>query len=143
MADWDFWDWCLAGLSVFGVATGLLIFLVYALPQEPLFIPEVEASIRVGSLEDFPENFARLERWGERLILVVRTDSVEVTALEGLSPADGCVLQWDKTLGRIYSPCSYQIYNHYGFVVAGLDNRALRRYSVLIRDGVINIGSGS
>ena len=143
MADWDFWDWCLAGLSFFGVSSGLLIFLFYALPQEPLFIPEVEASIRVASLEDFPENTARLERWGQRLILVVRTSSGEVRALEGQSPSDGCVLEWDKVLSRIQSPCSYQIYNQYGFVVAGLDNRALRTYPVLIRDGVINIGSGS
>lgn len=143
MADWDFWDWCLAGLSAFGVAVGVLIFLAYALPQEPLIIPEVEASVRVASLDDFPENTARLERWGEKLILVVRTASGEVTAVEGLGPADGCVLQWDEKLARIQSPCTYQVYNPYGFVVAGLDNRALRTYPVLIRDGIINIGSGS
>jgi len=143
VANWDFWDWCLAGLSVFGVSVGFLIFLAYALPQEPLIIPEVEASVQIGNLEEFLNNTARSERWGRRLILVVRTTSGEVTAVEGRSPADGCVLQWDEILGRIHSPCSYQIYNPYGFVVAGLDNRALRTYPVLIRDGVINIGSGS
>lgn len=143
MADWDFWDWCLAGLSFFGVTVGFLIFLFFALPQEPLVIPEVAASVRVAALEDFPENTARLERWGERLILVIRGASGEVTAVEGRSPADGCVLEWDEQLARIQSPCSYQIYNPYGFVVAGLDNRALRAYPVLIRDGIINIGSGS
>jgi nitrite reductase/ring-hydroxylating ferredoxin subunit len=143
LANWDFWDWCLAGLSVFGVAAGLLIFLAYALPQEPLVIPEVESSVRIANLDDVLNNTARLERWGKRLILVVRTASGEVTAVEGRSPADGCVLQWDEKLGRIQSPCSYQLYNPYGFVVAGLDNRALRTFPVLIRDGVINIGSGS
>ena len=143
MPNWDFWDWCLAGLAVFGGAVGLIIFLLYALPQEPLVIPEVQASVRVTELENFPENTARLERWGHRLVLVIRSASGEVTALEGRSPADGCVLQWDERLARVQSPCSYQIYNPYGFVVAGLDNRALRRYPVLIRDGVINIGSGT
>jgi nitrite reductase/ring-hydroxylating ferredoxin subunit len=122
---------------------GLFIFLLYALPQEPLVIPEVQASLRVAELESFPENSARLERWGNRLVIVIRSASGEVTALEGRSPADGCVLEWDERLARVRSPCSYQIYNPYGFVVAGLDNRALRRYTVLIRDGVINIGSGS
>jgi hypothetical protein len=141
--NWDFWDWCLAGLSVFGSAVGLLIFLLYAFPQEPLVIPEVQASVRVGPVEELPLNTARLERWGQRLILVIRTESGEVTALEGRSPADLCVLQWDEALARVHSPCSYQIYNPYGFVVAGLDNRALRRYPVLVRDGIINIGSGS
>ena len=143
MPNWDFWDWCLAGLSFFGVAVVLLIFLLFALPQGPLVIPEVQASVRVATVEDFPLNTARLERWGQHLILVIRTGSGEVTAVEGLSPADGCVLQWDEQLARIHSPCSYQIYNPFGSVVAGLDNRALRQYSVQIRDGVINIGSGS
>ena len=143
MPNWDFWDWCLAGLCAFGVAMGLFIFLLYAFPQEPLVIPEVQASMRVGRLEDFQENSARLEHWGQRLVLVIRSGSGEVTAVEGRSPADGCVLQWDERLARIQSPCSYQMYNPYGFVIAGLDNRALRRYPVLIRDGVINIGSGT
>lgn len=141
--NWDFWDWCLAGLGVFGVAMGLLVFLLFALPQKPLVIPDVQASLRIGELEDFPGNTDRLERWGEDWILVIRMPSGEVTAVEGRSPADGCELQWDEKLARISSPCSYQIYNPYGFVVAGLDNRALRRYPVLIRDGVINIGSGA
>lgn len=141
--NWDFWDWCLAGLGAFGVALGLLVFLLFALPQEPLVIPDVQASLRIGELADFPENTDRLERWGDEWVLVVRMASGEVTAVEGRSPADGCELQWDEKLARIYSPCSYQIYNPYGFVVAGLDNRALRRYPVLIRDGVINIGSGA
>jgi len=143
LANWDFWDWCLAGLSAFGLGVGFVVFMAFALPQEPLVIPEVASSIRVAPLDDFPENTARLERWGESLILVVRGTSGEVTAVEGRSPADGCVLQWNERLGRIHSPCTYQIYNPYGFVIAGLDNRVLRRYPVLIRDGIVNIGSGS
>ncbi len=142
MPNWDFWDWCLAGLCVFGGVVAVLIFLLYAVPQERLVIPEVQGSVRVTALEDFPENTARLERWGQRLVLVIRTGAGEVTALEGRSPADGCVLQWNDRLAQVQSPCSYQLYNPYGFVIAGLDNRALRRYSVLIRDGVVNIGSG-
>ncbi len=143
MKQWDFWDWCLAGLGVFIVAVGLFVFLLYALPQEPLVIPDVEASLRIAELDDFPVNSDRLERWGDRWILVIRMASGEVTAVEGRSPADGCELKWDDELYRVFSPCSYQIYNPYGFVVAGLDNRDLHRYPVLIRDGVISIGSGT
>ena len=143
MTKWDFWDWCLAGLSVFGFSVGLLIFLLFALPQEPLVIPEIDASIRVANLEDFPENTEKRKQWGEKLILVIRSASGEVTAVEGRSPADGCVLEWDRRLARVYSPCSYHVYNPYGYVVEGLDNRALLRYPVFERGGVINIGSGS
>ena len=117
--------------------------LTLVLPQEPLVIPEVQASVRVGTLEDFQRNTFKRVRWGQRLVLVIRSEAGEVTAVEGRSPADGCVLQWDPKLARIHSPCSYQIYNPYGFVVAGLDNRALRAYPVMERDNVISIGSGS
>jgi nitrite reductase/ring-hydroxylating ferredoxin subunit len=143
VARWDFWDWTLVGLGAFGVASGLIIFLAYALPHEPLVIPEVQASVRVGEIEDMLPNTASLQRWGSELILVVRGEDGEVTAVEGRSPSDGCLLEWDDRLGRIRSPCSYQLYNSHGFVIAGLSDQSLRRYPVLIREGVINIGSGS
>ena len=143
MGRWDFWDWSLAGLGFFSVAMGLLVFLVYALPHKALVIPEVQASVRVGALDDMLPNSSRIERWGPEIVLVIRAESGEVTAVEGRSPSDGCVLQWDDYTGQITSPCSYQLYNSYGFVIAGLSDQSLRRYPVLIRDGVINIGSGT
>lgn len=141
MARWDFWDWCLAGLLTFAVAMGLLVFLLFALPQEPLVIPEVQASVRVAHLSQFPPNTARLETWGHRLVLVIRTETGEVTAVAGRSPSDGCALEWDERLSRIQSPCSYQIYSPYGQVIDGLSSQSLIRYPVLIRDSIINIGS--
>jgi hypothetical protein len=140
---WDFWDWCLAGLSVFTLAMGLLIFFLYALPQEPLLVPEVQASIRVGRLDDFPLNTSRLQSWGSELILVIRTDDGEMRAVEGRSPTTNCVLQWDSRRGHIHSPCSYEIYNPLGYIVSGLGDQALQRYPVWIRDGIISIGSES
>jgi len=143
VAKWDFWDWCLAGLSVFGVALGLIIFFLYALPQEPLIIAEVQASIRVGPLDDFPPNTARLESWGTELILVIRTEDGEMMAVEGRSPTTSCVLQWDPRRGHVTSPCSYEIYNPLGYVVSGLGDQALRSFPVWIRDGIISIGSAT
>lgn len=143
MGKWDFWDWSLAGLGFFAASMGFLIFLVYALPHKPLVIPEVQASVRVGSLEEMLPNSSRIERWGSELVLVIRTNEGEVTAVEGRSPSDGCLLQWDDHRGQVESPCSYQLYNAYGFVIAGLSDQSLRRYPVLVRDGVVNIGSGT
>jgi hypothetical protein len=143
LKKWDFWDWSLGGLLTFAVVLGVLIFLLYAFPREPLVVPEVQASVRVAHLDQFPAGTARLERWGDRLILVVRTGGGEVTALEGVSPADGCALQWDERVAQVRSPCSYQIYSPYGQVIAGLSNQSLLRYPVLIRDSIINIGSGT
>lgn len=143
VAKWDFWDWCLAGLSVFGVALGLIIFSLYALPQEPLIIPEVQASIRVGTLAEFPPNTARLQSWGSELILVIRTADGEMRAVEGRSPSTNCVLQWDARRGYVSSPCSYEIYNPLGYIVSGLGDQALRSFPVWIRDGTISIGTAT
>ncbi|MGD2122176.1 MAG: hypothetical protein PVJ76_10555 [Gemmatimonadota bacterium] len=143
MKNWDFWDWSLMGLCLFCVTVGFLVFLLYALPQEPLVIPEVQASVRVGPLDEIFPNTARLERWGSELILLIRDEEGDVTAVEGRSPTDGCVLTWNARSGQIRSPCSYQVYNSRGFVLAGLSDQALRQYPVLIRDGVISIGSGT
>lgn len=143
MSEWDFWDWCLAGLSVFGIALGIGIFFLYALPHEPLIIPEVQASIRVGTLDDFPSNTARLQSWGSELVLVIRTQDGEMRAVQGKSPSTDCVLQWDPRRGHIFSPCSYEIFNPRGYVVSGLGDQGLRSYPVWIRDGFISIGSAS
>ena len=142
MARWDFWDWTLAGLGIFLASAGFLIFLLYAIPHRPLVIPQLQASVRVGAVDQMLPNTARLERWGAELILVIRTEEGAVTAVQGRSPADGCVLQWDDHLQQVRSPCSYQLYNPRGFVIAGLSDQSLRQYPVLIRDGIINIGSG-
>ena len=143
MSEWDFWDWCLAGLCVFGATLGVAIFFLYALPQEPLTIPEVQASIRVGRLDDFPANSARIQSWGSDLVLVIRTEDGVMRAVQGRSPSTGCVLQWDSDRGYVSSPCSYEIFNPLGYIVSGLGDQTLRSFPVWIRDGIISIGSAT
>lgn len=140
MGDWDFWDWCLAGLGVFGVVLGLAVLLLYVLPREPLVIPEVQSALRLGPLEEMPVNSSRLERWGSELILVVRSRDGELSALAAVSRADGCILRWDSQTQQIHSPCSYLVFNERGGVVAGLDDRPLPSYPVSVRDGIVHLG---
>lgn len=143
VSKWDFWDWCLGGLIVFGVFLSAAIFFLYALPSEVLVIPEVQASIRVGTVRDFPPNTARLQSWGSELVLVIRTRDGQIWAVQGRSPTTGCVLRWDALRDQITSPCSYEIFNPRGFIVSGLGDRALQTYPVWIRDEIISIGSES
>jgi len=143
VSEWDFWDWCLAGLSVFGATLAVAIFFLYALPQEPLIIPEVQASIRVGRLDEFPINSARIQSWGSELVLVIRDKDGEMTAVQARSPSTGCVLQWDVQRGYVSSPCSYEIYNPLGYIVSGLGDQTLRNFPVWIRDGIISVGSAT
>lgn len=140
MANWDFWDWCFAALLVFGATFGVVVVAMYALPGERLVVPELQPAVRIARLDDFPPNSARLERWGEELILVVRESQGEVTAVSAVSPQDGCVVRWDTEVQQIVSPCTHLIYNRRGGVVTGLSDEALRSWPVLIRDGVVYVG---
>ena len=141
MGDWDFWDWCLAGLFTFAGALVLLIFFLFALPRAPLVIPATQDALNVGTLDDFPVNSSRLERWGSDLILVVRAEEYEVTAVVGVSPRDGCVLEWDEETQQVLSPCSFEAYNHHGGVIGGLSDAPLSTYPVRIRENNVYIGS--
>lgn len=140
MRNWDFWDWCLAGLLAFGVTLAVVVWAVYAVPREPLVVPELQAAVRIGTLDDLPPGSARLHRWGGELVLVIRHLPDEITAVAAVSPHDGCVLRWDAQVRQVVSPCSYVVYNPRGGVVAGLSDRPLPTYRVQVRNGVVYLG---
>lgn len=117
-----------------GVAAGL-----YTLPPEHLEIPDLDPTVLVGSEADFPVGASRLIHWGERVILVVRRSQDQFHALQGVSPDEGCILEWDAQSLRVVSPCSYLVYDLGGRVVVGLGTKPLQRYSVLIRSGSIYV----
>ncbi len=124
-------------LIIAGVALGTLL---YVSPGDHLEIPELQPVVRVAQERDIPVGASRLIRWGDRAILVVRPGQDRFAAVEGASPGDGCLLRWEEEASRIVSPCSYVVYDVDGTVVAGLSTRALQRYPVFLRDGVVYVG---
>jgi hypothetical protein len=133
----------LAGVILMTITGIALAIGLYAKHTEPLEIPELQPVIRVAREADFPVGSSRVRSWGSQAILIIRPDSVRYSALQGTSPSDGCVLRWDPEALRVYSPCSYTVYNLQGAVVAGLTTRALERYAVSIRDGVVYVSKGT
>lgn len=140
MRNWDFWDWCLAGLLAVTATLTVVVVGLYAVPRAPLVIPELQTALRVGRLDEMPPNTARLERWGRELILVIRSSGNELSAVAAVSPQDGCLLGWDAQVQQVLSPCSHLVYSPRGGVVAGLSDRPLATYPVDVRDGVIYVG---
>ena len=139
----DFTEILLAGvilLIITGVALGIG---VYVMPSEHLEVPELQPVVRVARETNFPIGSSRIRNWGDQAILIIRPDSTRYSALEGTSPADGCVLRWDPQALRVYSPCRYAVYDLQGAVVAGLSTQALKRYVVSVRDGVIYVSGGT
>lgn len=138
----DFTELLLGGVILL-ICTGVALAIgLYAKPGEPLSDPELQPVIRVAEEAGFPVGSSRVRHWGDRAILVIRSDSLRYHALEGTSPADGCLLRWDSEALRVTSPCSYEVYDLHGAVVAGLSTRSLKRYPVSIRDGVIYVSEG-
>jgi len=124
--------------SVLGVVflIALAIAVIYTVPPEHLIIPQHEVAARVGRVEDFTVGSSRMVTWGEQAILVVRSGQSDYAALQGVSPVDGCLLDWDAEAMRVTSPCGHLLYNLRGQAVEGLTTEPLQRYDVFVRDGI-------
>ena len=126
----------IVALMAFGAVLGLVL---YAVPPEPLELAELQPAYRVAPEASLPVNGSRLVNWGDRVILIVRTGEDAFAAVQGTSPLDGCILDWDATSLSVVSPCSYVIYDTRGNVVQGLTTEPLQRYPVFVRDGVVYV----
>jgi nitrite reductase/ring-hydroxylating ferredoxin subunit len=127
--------------AVLGVVflIALAIAVIYTVPPEHLIIPQHEVAVRVARVEDFTVGSSRMETWGEQAILVVRTGESVYSAVQGASPVDGCLLEWDAESMRVNSPCGHQLYDLRGQAVEGLTTEPLQRYEVFVRDGVVYV----
>jgi hypothetical protein len=121
-------------LASIGIGIG-----VYLLPPEQLQLAELQPAYRVARETDFPVGASRVVNWGERVVLTIRTSEQAYFALQGTAPSDGCILKWDPASLRVYSPCSYLVYDLHGNVVRGLTTVPLQRYEVFIRSGVVYV----
>ena len=116
-----------------------IVMISYALPGEPLEIPQLQPAARVARAADFPVGGSRLVRWGNRAVLVVHAEAERYYALDAISPHDGCMLEWEEAASRIVSPCSYVVYDLHGNVVTGLTTAPLTRFAVFVRDETVYV----
>ena len=132
------------GLLLTGVILSMamtvgIAVLLYLMPAGHLQLPELQPFARVAREAEFPVGASRVVNWGDQIILVVRRGDQEYFGLEGTSPTDGCILEWDAASLRVVSPCTYLVYDLRGNVVAGLTTTPLRPYPVYVRGGIIYV----
>lgn len=132
-------QYLLAGVALVTILTVVAALSAYLLPGDYLQIPELQPTVRVGREADLPVGASRVISWGPRVILVVRTGERAYAALQGTSPIDGCILDWDAASLRVVSPCSYVVYDLHGDVVRGLTRVPLKRYAVFVRDHLVYV----
>lgn len=130
-------EYLLVGVIALTLVTVALGIVFYLLPGDYLQIPELQPTIRVVRESDFPVGASRVVSWGARIVLVVRAGDREYSALQGTSPIEGCILDWDAASLRVVSPCTYVVYDLHGNVVRGLTTVPLRRFAVFVRQGTV------
>lgn len=132
-------QYLLAGVALVTLLSLVAAIGAYLLPGDYLQIPELQPAVRVGRETDLPVGASRVISWGPRIVLVVRTGERDYAALQGTSPIDGCILEWDAAALRVVSPCSYVVYDLHGDVVRGLTRVPLQRYAVFVRDHLVYV----
>jgi nitrite reductase/ring-hydroxylating ferredoxin subunit len=132
-------EYLLVGVIILTIATGALGIGFYLLSGDYLQIPELQPAVRVVREPEFPVGASRVVNWGSRVILVVRAGEREYSALQGTSPIEGCILEWDAASLRVVSPCTYVVYDLHGNVVRGLTTVPLQRYAVFVRQGAVYV----
>lgn len=132
-------EYLLIGVVVLILAGAALSFTLYALPVPHLQLAELQPSIRVARVNDFPPGSSRVVTWGENAVLVIRTGETSYAALQGTSPLDGCVLDWNNDAMQVRSPCGDLIYDLYGNVVRGLTTIPLKRFTVFLREDAVYV----
>ena len=130
------------GLLLTGVALVIAVCItiglaLYLLPGSALQVPGNQPELRVVEEEDFPVGASRVESWGGAIVLVIRPEENRYVALQGTSPDQECILEWDEEARRVVSPCRHLVYDLQGNVVTGLTRQPLRRYQVFVREGVV------
>lgn len=128
----------LIAVILFSVTFAALVTVVYLLPPEHLRIAELQPAVRVGREADFPVGASRIVAWGDQAILVVRGEE-RFHAVQGTSPYDGCILEWELESLRIVSPCTNVVYDLRGNVVTGLSEAPLRPFTAFVRRGTVYV----
>jgi nitrite reductase/ring-hydroxylating ferredoxin subunit len=128
----------LIAVILFSVTFAGLVTAIYLLPPEHLRVPELQPAVRVANEADFPVGASRLVAWGDEAILVVR-GAERFYAVQGTSPADGCILRWEMESLRVVSPCTNVVYDLRGNVVTGLSLIPLRPFTAFVRRGTVYV----
>lgn len=128
----------LVGVILFSVTFAGIVTAIFLLPPEHLRIPELQPAVRVANEADFPVGASRIVAWGDEPILVVRGRE-QFWAVQGASPFDGCVLEWEAESLRVVSPCTNVVYDLRGNVVSGLSLIPLKPYTAFVRRGTVYV----
>ena len=96
--------------------------------------------MRVGKLEELPENEATLIKYGRFPTYVLNTPE-GLRAYSAVCTHFACIVKWNKEIGQFACPCHAGFYDPLdGHVISGPPPRPLTSFPVTVVDGVIYVG---
>jgi len=92
---------------------------------------EVEvSSVLAGKISDFEKDSGKIVRFGNKPVLVIRTEKDEFKALSAVCTHLDCTVQYKKEMGLIWCACHNGKYDLNGKNVSGPPPRPLDLYQV-------------
>ncbi len=92
---------------------------------------EVEvSSVLAGKVSDFEKDSGKIVRFGNKPVLVIRTEKDEFKALSAVCTHLDCTVQYKKEMGLIWCACHNGKYDLNGKNVSGPPPRPLDLYQV-------------
>ncbi len=119
----------LLSTSIVGFLTSVLYPVISYL--NPPKQNEVEvSSVLAGKISDFEKDSGKIIRFGNKPVIVIRTEKDEFKALSAVCTHLDCTVQYKKELGLIWCACHNGKYDLTGKNVSGPPPRPLEVYQI-------------
>jgi len=101
---------------------------------EPPKVEEVKVSnVKLGKVNDMEKDSGKIVKFGNKPVLVIRTQSGDYKAFSANCTHLDCIVQYKKEYGQIYCACHNGRYDLNGKNVSGPPPAPLEKYSVSIK----------
>ena len=127
----DFLKYLLAGSTLAWLASVFYPVISYLRPPQQAEV--VVNSIKVGPLSSIAKDSGTIVRFGNRPVIVIRTQSGEVRAYSAACTHLECTVQYRKDLSVIWCACHNGKYDLTGRNIDGPPPRPLEPYRVVIQ----------
>ena len=127
----DFLKYILFGGLAAWAASVLYPVVAYLRPPKQ---GEVEvSSVKAGKLSDIPKNSGTIVRFGNKPVILVRTQEGEMRAFSATCTHLDCTVQYRKDMETIWCACHNGRYDLTGRNIAGPPPRPLEPYRVIVQ----------
>lgn len=117
-------------------AGATLVSIIYPVVRfviPPQVIEATQNSVVAGKTNEFPANFGKIIKFGNKPVLLIRTPTEELKAFSATCTHLDCIVQYQPESKGIWCACHNGRYNLNGQNISGPPPRPLEAYVVNVR----------